>query len=95
MNETEIKKMIAGIWDKDSSVYDMEDFYLEALLADTQRRLDDEEDELNLILEKSNSGQHISGKYIRSHCERIEQEIASLKSIAEEIKEAIENRKVK
>ncbi|MDR1576213.1 MAG: hypothetical protein LBS37_09435 [Treponema sp.] len=76
------------------TAYDsMSDFELEILLANTQRRHDDKEDERNLILEQSQFGQHISSKYIRSHCERIEREIESLKSAAEEIEKEMENRK--
>jgi phosphopantetheine adenylyltransferase len=76
------------------NAYDtMSDFELEILLANTQRRLDDKEDERSLLLEQSQSGQHISSKYIRSHCRRIEQEIEALKSAAEEIEREMENRK--
>lgn len=71
----------------------MSDSELEALLRNTQCRLDDKEDEQGLILEQSQSGQHISSKYFQSHCGRIEQEIESLKSIAAEIKREIESRK--
>jgi hypothetical protein len=58
-----------------------------------QCRLDDKKDEQVLILEQSKSGQHISSKYLQSRCGRIEQEIESLKSIAEEVEREIENRK--
>jgi hypothetical protein len=71
----------------------MSDIALEALLMNTQRRLDDKEDERSLILEQSQSGQHISSKYIRSHCGRIEQEIESLKNVEEEIKREMGSRK--
>jgi hypothetical protein len=73
----------------------MSDLELEVLLTNIQCRLDDKEDERRLILEQSQSGQHISSKYIRSHCERIEQEIESLKNIEEEIKGEMERRKTK
>jgi hypothetical protein len=72
----------------------MSDFELEVLLTNTQCRLDDKEDERSLILEQAQSGQHISSKYIRSHCERIDREIESLKSAVREIKDEMENRKV-
>ena len=71
----------------------MSDSELEALLANTQCKLDDKEDEQALILEQSQSGQHISSKYFQSRCGRIEQEIESLKSAAEEIKREMESRK--
>jgi hypothetical protein len=71
----------------------MSDVELESLLANTQCRLEDKEDERILILEQAQSGQHISSKYIRSNCGRIEQEIESLKNVEEEIKREIESRK--
>jgi hypothetical protein len=73
----------------------MSDVELEALLTNTQCKLDDKEDERSLILEQSQSGQHISSKYIRTRCEIIEQEIESLRSAAEEIKGEMESRKIK
>ena len=71
----------------------MSDSELKALLRNTQCGLDDREDEKVLLLEQSQSGQHLSSKYFQSHCGRIEQEIESLKSIASEIKREMENRK--
>ena len=71
----------------------MGDGELEVLLEKTQYKLEDTEDEQALILEQSRSGQHMSSKYFQSHCGRIEQEIESLKSAAEEIKREIEKRK--
>jgi hypothetical protein len=73
----------------------MSDFELEVLLTNTQCKVDDKEDERSLVLEQSQSGQHISSKYIRSHCGRIEQEIEALKSIEEEIEREMENRKIR
>jgi hypothetical protein len=49
------------------------DSELEVLLTNTERRLENKEDERSLILEQAQSGQHISSKYIQAHCERIEQ----------------------
>jgi hypothetical protein len=53
----------------------MSDVELEALPANTQRRLDDKEDELSLIPEQSQPGQHMSSKYFHSHCGRIGREL--------------------
>jgi archaellum component FlaC len=61
----------------------MSDIELKTLLTNTQYRLDDKEDELHLMLGQSQSGQHISGKYIQSYCERLEQDIKPLKSMVE------------
>jgi archaellum component FlaC len=72
---------------------DMSDIGLKTLLVNTQDRLDDKEDELRLVLEQSQSGQHISSKYIRSHCERIEGDIESLKSVVREVEREMEKRK--
>jgi hypothetical protein len=78
------------------TAYDnMSDFELEVLLANIQNRLDDKEDERSLILEQAQSGQHISSKYIQSHCEKIDREMESLENTAREIKNEMENRKVK
>jgi archaellum component FlaC len=74
---------------------DMSDIELKTLLVNTQDRLDDKEDELRLVLEQSQSGQHISSKYIQSHCEKIEQAIESLKGIVEEVEREIEAREAK
>jgi hypothetical protein len=72
---------------------DMSDIELKTLLSNTQCKIDDKEDERNLILGQSQSGQHISSKYIQSHCERIERDIESLKSIVEGVEREVENRK--
>jgi hypothetical protein len=74
---------------------DMSAIKLTALLTNTQNKIDDKEDERDLILGQSQSGQHISSKYIQSHCERIEQDIKSLKTIVEEVEREMENRKAK
>jgi archaellum component FlaC len=74
---------------------DMSDIELKTLLVNTQNRLDDKEDELHLILGQSQSGQHISSKYIQSHCERLEQDIESLKSMVEGMEREMEKRKNK
>jgi hypothetical protein len=72
---------------------DMSDGELKTLLANTLYKLDDKEDERHLILGQSQSGQHISSKYIRSHCERIERDMESLKKIVGEVEREMENRK--
>ena len=63
------------------------------MLEKTRNKLDDTEDEKALILEQSQSGQHMSSKYFQSHCGRIEQELESLESAAAEIRREMEKRK--
>jgi hypothetical protein len=54
-------------------------------LKRTQEKLEDAEDELAILLERSNSGQHTSSKYIQSNRARIEQDIESLKDTIKKI----------
>jgi hypothetical protein len=71
----------------------MNDAELGEYLKSAQNELEDSEDELSIILERSNSG-HISGKYIQSNVARIEQKIDSLKTMLKEINMEITNRKI-
>ena len=66
---------------------------LEAYLQRTREKLENAEDELDIVLERSNSGQHVSSKYIQSNRERIEQEIESLNDTIQKILVEIESRK--
>jgi predicted nucleic acid-binding Zn-ribbon protein len=58
---------------------------LEGRLESAQEKLEDAEDELAIILERSNSGQHTSSKYILSNRTRIEEDIEFLKDMIEKI----------
>jgi hypothetical protein len=71
---------------------DMSVTELEKCLKSTQEKFEDAEDELSLILERSNSGQHMSSKYVQSNKTRIEQEIEFLNNKIIKIKIEIENR---
>jgi chaperonin cofactor prefoldin len=68
---------------------------LETALKIALVKLDDAEDELELIREKSNSGQHMGSQYIQSNGTRLSYEIESMKNTIEKIKTEIENRKEK
>jgi hypothetical protein len=72
---------------------DMSDTDLEELLWKTKNKLEDAEDEFEIINGQSQSGQHMSSKYFQSHCGRIEQEIKYFHDAIEEIDVEIKNRK--
>jgi hypothetical protein len=65
---------------------------LEGLLKTVRGKLEDAEDELSLILERSNSGQHMGSKYVQSNGTRLRQEIESLNTIIESAKIEMEHR---
>jgi len=66
---------------------------LEELLKKTQSKLEDKEDEKDLLEGQSQSGQHMSSEYFQSNYNRLEQDIKSLNSAVGEIKAAIESKK--
>jgi Na+/phosphate symporter len=59
---------------------------LETLLKETQIKLENAEDERDIIFGISQSGQHISAEYIQSQTTKIEQNIESLNGTIEKIK---------
>jgi cob(I)alamin adenosyltransferase len=72
---------------------EMSDTDLDEMLRRTQNKLEDAEDELEIINGQSQSGQHMSSKYFQSHCGRIEQDIKYFHEAIEEINTEIKNRK--
>jgi Na+/phosphate symporter len=62
---------------------------LETLLKKLRMKLEDAEDERDIIFGKSQSGQHVSAEYIQSQNTRIERNIESLNDNIEKIKSLI------
>jgi hypothetical protein len=71
----------------------MKDPELAELLKKTEDKLEDAKDELSIVGERSNSGQHVDSETLRSNQKRIEQEIELLNSAIENIKAEIKSRK--
>lgn len=65
---------------------------LEALLEKKRNRIEGIEDERYLVLEHSQSGQHIGSKYIQSRIKILDDECGSLQNAIAEISEALENK---
>jgi hypothetical protein len=71
----------------------LSDTELAELLKKTEDKLEDAKDELDIVGERSNSGQHVDSVTLRSNKKRIEQEIELLNSSIENIKAEIKGRK--
>jgi hypothetical protein len=70
----------------------MNDEELELFLKNMQRKIEDLEDEREILLEKS-QGQHMSSEYVQSNIKRLDEESESINSSMKEINIEIENRK--
>jgi hypothetical protein len=71
----------------------MSDTELAELLKKTEDKIEDAKDELSIVGERSNSGQHVDSETLRSNQKRVEQEIELLNSAIENIKAEIKSRK--
>lgn len=65
---------------------------LESLLKKTQEKIENLEDERDIRLEQSQSGQHTGSKIIQSRIQKLEAELKSLQDAVVEINEALENK---
>ena len=65
---------------------------LEALLKQTQEKIEDIEDEQDIILEQSQSGQHTGSKKIQSKIQSLDAERTALQAAVKEITEALQNK---
>jgi mevalonate kinase len=70
----------------------MNDEELELFLKNMQRKIEDLEDEREILLEKS-QGQHMSSDYVQSNIKRLDEEAESINSSMKEINIEIESRK--
>jgi mevalonate kinase len=70
----------------------MNDEELELFLKNMQRKIEDLEDEREILLEKS-QGQHMSSEYVQSNVKRLDEEAESINSSMKEINIEIESRK--
>jgi hypothetical protein len=71
----------------------LSDTELAELLKKTEDKLEDAKDELDIVGERSNSGQHVDSETLRSNKKRIEQDITLLSETVENIKAEIKGRK--
>ena len=71
---------------------DMNAAELEALLEKKRNRIEDIEDERYLVLEQSQSGQHIGSKYIQFRIKMLDDECGSLQNAIAKISEALQNK---
>jgi hypothetical protein len=76
----------------ENSCKNMNSAELESLLKKTQEKIENSEDERDIILGQSQSGQHTGSKIIQSRIKKIDAEIKSLQDAAAEITEALENK---
>jgi phage shock protein A len=72
----------------------MNDEELELFYKNMQRKIEDLEDEREVILARS-QGQHTSSKYVQSNVKRLDEETESINSSIKEVAIEIENRKVR
>jgi hypothetical protein len=70
----------------------MNDEELDLFLKKMQRKIEDLEDEREILLEKS-QGQHMSSEYVQSNIKRLDEEAESINSSMKEVVAEIENRK--
>jgi mevalonate kinase len=70
----------------------MNDEELGLFLKNMQRKIEDLEDEREIILVRS-QGQHTSSKYVQSNVKRLDEETESINSSIKEINIEIESRK--
>jgi hypothetical protein len=70
----------------------MNDDELELFMKNMQCKIEDLEDERTIILEKS-QGNHVSGEYVQSNINRLNEETESINSIIKEAEAEMENRK--
>jgi uncharacterized protein YdeI (YjbR/CyaY-like superfamily) len=70
----------------------LNDEELELFLRNMRRKIEDLEDEREIMLEKS-QGQHTSSKYVQSNVKRLNEETESINSGIKEITIEIERRK--
>jgi hypothetical protein len=70
----------------------MNDEELELFLRNMQRKIDDVEDEREIILERS-QGQHMSSEYVQSNIKKLDEEAESINNSIKEANIEIESRK--